>query len=527
MKARSEAFVRFHVQVRAASPARLLRRSRSLTTALALLLGLVLVPVTAPAVSAAPATPQQAIDSGAAYAASRGPITTYAAVVDRHSGKLVATRNAYVQVASESIVKLFIAAYYLIQYNGRLPAGLNSSMSYMIRYSDDRVASQYFNYAAVPLMVRRYGLSTLTANPAGGWGATKITAADMALFIHRMSLDPVVGPSLLTWMAQTTDYGSDGFNQNYGFNALVNTGSKQGWGAEHWTWQRSAIHSVGYTGRWAASVLQTGGGGTYYTMRDTATYTARQIDASYLPDPRTPTLSLTAAPNPAYVGTPVTLTGTLRTADGKPIAGTAVSVLSAPGTAALVYRGAIRTNAQGNWSFTTTQSVDSQRWVARYAAPGVTTAFSPTLIVRARPLPSALSISVRPSSVPAGSPVTLSGSFWTLNHAPIEGAGIALFSRTANSEWTYRGAVTTAANGSYSIALSAQNATLEWQARYRSSGRWFYAADSAVVTTTIVQPAEQALTSPTRVAPTQQPTTSAPAAPTKPQESIAVLVPGR
>jgi hypothetical protein len=101
------------------------------------------------------------------------------------------------------------------------------------------------------------------------------------VFLYRMSIDPQVGPWLLGVLARTAPNGHDGFDQNWGFNALDGDhGSKQGWGSENWTAQRNAVHSVGYTDRWFAAVLQTGGSGTYYTMHDTATATARLIQGA-------------------------------------------------------------------------------------------------------------------------------------------------------------------------------------------------------------------------------------------------------
>ena len=54
----------------------------------------------------------------AANAASHG-ITDYVSVVDRNTGSVVAeTSNARQQVGSESIMKLFLAAYYILLYGG-------------------------------------------------------------------------------------------------------------------------------------------------------------------------------------------------------------------------------------------------------------------------------------------------------------------------------------------------------------------------------------------------------------------------
>lgn len=66
-------------------------------------------------------TVQQAVDAGAATAARKG-ITTYATVIDRSTGRVVGrTGNDGTQVASESLVKMFLAAYYLVRTTARCP----------------------------------------------------------------------------------------------------------------------------------------------------------------------------------------------------------------------------------------------------------------------------------------------------------------------------------------------------------------------------------------------------------------------
>ncbi len=152
----------------------------------------------------------------------------------------------------------------------------------MLEFSDDDIASALFTPDAIPSQAQRYGLTeTENADSPGQWGAARISAHDMAVFLYRMSQDPQVGPWLMGVLAQTAPNGHDGFDQFWGFNALGGDhGSKQGWGSENWTAQRNAVHSVGYTDRWFAAVLQTGGSGTYYTMHDTATTTARLIQAA-------------------------------------------------------------------------------------------------------------------------------------------------------------------------------------------------------------------------------------------------------
>jgi hypothetical protein len=221
----------------------------------------------------------------ASHAAGEG-VTDYLSVVDRSTGAVLAeTANAGQQVASESIMKLFLATYYLLLYGGytHTPADVRDRLSYMLRYSDDATASALFTSSAIPTVAARYGLTATTnaTDRPGHWGAARITAHDMTRFLYRASRDAEVGPWLLPVMAATAPHGSDGFDQDYGLNALTGThGSKQGWGIDSfWTAQHSAIHSVGYTDKYLVAVLQLS---TSYPdpARDTATFSAKTIQAA-------------------------------------------------------------------------------------------------------------------------------------------------------------------------------------------------------------------------------------------------------
>ena len=66
-----------------------------------------------PAGTSSAAPPDDAVAAAAAAAAGQS-VTSFISVVDRRSGVVLArTGNADAQVASESIMKLFLAAYYL------------------------------------------------------------------------------------------------------------------------------------------------------------------------------------------------------------------------------------------------------------------------------------------------------------------------------------------------------------------------------------------------------------------------------
>lgn len=229
-------------------------------------------------------TPKSAVQAAAAYG-SKGGVTTYISVVDRESGHTLAeTPNANQHVQSESIFKLFVAAYYLVKNRGyqHTSAKMRDDLSYMIRLSDDAIACRLFRADIIPAIAKRYGLKH-TANAAGRvghWGAARITAHDMAQFMYRAANDPLVGPWLLPVMAKTAVHGVEGFNQDFGLNALSGEhGSKQGWGGDGAANTKYAINSVGYTDRYYVAVLTIAK--TYPDpARAVATHAAKLIQAS-------------------------------------------------------------------------------------------------------------------------------------------------------------------------------------------------------------------------------------------------------
>lgn len=237
----------------------------------------VLVPLPASAVAADPGV-QAAVDAGVDHAADRD-IRQGVAVVDRTDGTVLASRNGDTVYNSESILKLFTAAYYLIQADGQPNSETATALRTMIVVSDNGIQSDLWRRDIVPTIVERYGLtSTSNANNASSrnWGSGKITANDQARFLWRMSQDPLVGPSLLEWMAASEPTGSDGFDQAFGLNAMTGDhGSKQGWSDSGWTPYN--IHSVGWTGRFFVAILQTSSTASSDTMKATSTFTAQAL----------------------------------------------------------------------------------------------------------------------------------------------------------------------------------------------------------------------------------------------------------
>lgn len=273
-------------------------------------------------------TPAQAVAQARSQASANG-INNYLSVVDRSTGRVLAQAGSGTQIASESIMKLMLASYYLVIAGGyqNQSAGVLSDLSYMIRYSDDGTANSYFSSAAIPTIAARYGMnSTINATDrVGHWGAARITAGDMTTFLYRAAHDSQVGPWLLPVMAQVAPNGSDGFNQAFGMNALSGThGSKQGWGNDmFWSSAGQVINSVGYTDRYFVAILQNS-----YSYpdpaRSTATYAARTIAASRpaVAAPPPPPPPPPAPPRPLRSGDFVRLNGSAavyRLAGGAPV----------------------------------------------------------------------------------------------------------------------------------------------------------------------------------------------------------------
>ncbi len=255
-----------------------MRRRTQRVTAIGVATLLVIALWSAPA-AATTLTPQQAVDQGVAAAADDG-VNQYVALVDRSTGRLVASHGGDTQVISESIVKLFTVSYYLVKYAGNLPSTMATDLHEMIVHSNDNIESEYWTTAAVPAMAARYGLQhTANGRKTGphDWGWEYITADDEATFLYRASVDPEVGPFLMDAMAEVEPVGADGFNQHFGFNSLTGVhGSKQGW-TDRNTSQAINIHSVGWTGQYFGAILETSASPLYDAMRSDSTATADLI----------------------------------------------------------------------------------------------------------------------------------------------------------------------------------------------------------------------------------------------------------
>ncbi|MEJ7649176.1 MAG: hypothetical protein WKF57_09110 [Nakamurella sp.] len=251
-------------------------------------------PATAPTMlaalgsAAAATTPQAALNAAVAQAAARG-VRTAAVIADRSTGAVLASVNPDQQIASASLVKLYTAVYYGIRNPTLIP-----SLADMIRVSRDSTQSSLWSTSIVPWVAARYGLTgsaNSAASASGWWGTVRVTARDLVRFQYRMERDTAVNGFLPQAMQQAADVGSDGFDQNFGVNALAGSGSKQGWTTivNYPSSDVYGLHSVGFTSKYYIAILQTASSAVgYQPMRETITATARALAASSVAPPRTP-----------------------------------------------------------------------------------------------------------------------------------------------------------------------------------------------------------------------------------------------
>ena len=298
-----------------------LRRGRSVRLRHVALAGALVVAtgnIAAPPAAADPdAALQQVVDRSVADAAGEG-ITQSISVVDRRTGELVADRGGGRQYISESIVKLFTAAYYLVQADGHPDGTMRQTLTSMIENSDDDIESDLWNTDIVPSMAARYGLSDTANGPKTGpdeWGWELITADDETRFLAELTNDPVVAPVVLNAMAHSAPTAADGTDQSFGLNALTGDhGSKQGWtdaGAE-WA-ERAQIHSVGWTDRYFVAILETADDATFDEMTAASTAAARAVLAVEIARPDSTATDTGGAESPsaapmssgASIGAPV------------------------------------------------------------------------------------------------------------------------------------------------------------------------------------------------------------------------------
>lgn len=210
--------------------------------------------------AASQASVDAAVKQAVEEAADEG-ITQSVVIIDRKTGKTTLSINADQQMPSVSIAKLIFAADWMDNAGGgaKLPADELADLDKMISTSDDDIASDYYGYNGegdiVTRVAKEYGLSgtePYQKNPRY-WGGIEITARDIGSLLKQVLSDPKDGPYLSAAMRDSTHDGADGYDQEFGMNAVSGAGSKQGWGC--CLGGVVAIHSAGFTANQIVVVL--------------------------------------------------------------------------------------------------------------------------------------------------------------------------------------------------------------------------------------------------------------------------------
>lgn len=184
-------------------------------------------------------------------AAEQG-IDEHVVVLDRHNGATIYSTGADEKVPAESIAKILFAVDALDSPGGEddVDPHTLAELHQMIAQSNDSLADDFYHAdgegAIVTRMAHLYGLTGTepAANPRY-WGGIEITARDIASLLSQALTDPKTGPFLTSAMTDATHTAWDGYNQEFGLNAVIGAGSKQGWGC--CLGGVVAIHSVGFT----------------------------------------------------------------------------------------------------------------------------------------------------------------------------------------------------------------------------------------------------------------------------------------
>jgi hypothetical protein len=213
-----------------------------------------------PAAASASAT-VAAVKDAVGEAADEG-ITQSVVIINRKTGKTLLSIDADDQVPAVSIAKLIFAADWMGTAGGgaELSADELAEMDDMISTSNDDIASDYYGYNGegdlVTRVAKEYGLTgTEPASNPRYWGGIRITARDIASLLQQMLTDPRLGPYLAAPMLDSVETARDGYDQEFGMNAVVGAGSKQGWGC--CLGGVVALHSAGFTATEIVVVLST------------------------------------------------------------------------------------------------------------------------------------------------------------------------------------------------------------------------------------------------------------------------------
>lgn len=212
--------------------------------------------------AADPAPDTTAAVEAAVDAANLTGVTESVVVMNRQTGSVTTSINADAAVPTMSLVKLMLAADVIDQAGGvdQVDSDTLAQLHRMIAVSDDSIAQDFYDAdgrgAIITRVAANYGLTGTTPAPNPRyWGDVRVTADDMASLLFQLLSSRFSGLWFAEAMEAAEDNGADGFDQNFGMNAVSGTGSKQGWGC--CLDDVLAIHSVGFTAGQIVVVLST------------------------------------------------------------------------------------------------------------------------------------------------------------------------------------------------------------------------------------------------------------------------------
>ncbi|MCW2645061.1 MAG: hypothetical protein JWP07_1170 [Pseudonocardiales bacterium] len=224
----------------------------------------------APSASAtAPTSLASAATAAAALATSPG-YRTGIGVLDLQTGQYTGAGEDTEWFASESVVKVMIAARLLA--TGQMTGSTATTAYQMITQSDDDDANALYGLVGgadvLPWAESYFHLPDLGAPPAdpAWWGSTEITAKGLVYLYAAIAKDPEIGPWLMNAMAHTTQYAADGTDQFFGIpSATTGAAVKQGWGDDGLDTPNAVFNSTGYVDndRYAVAILTDGAPSTY------------------------------------------------------------------------------------------------------------------------------------------------------------------------------------------------------------------------------------------------------------------------
>jgi hypothetical protein len=224
----------------------------------------------APAASASAPTSLPSAETAAAALATSQGYRTGIGVLDVQTGQYTGAGSDTDWFASESVVKVMIAARLLA--SGQLTGSTETTAYQMITESDDNDADALYGLVGgadvLPWAESYFHIPDLGAPPAdpAWWGGTEITAKGMVSLYAAIAKDPVVGPWLMNAMAHTTKYGADGTDQFFGIpSATTGAAVKQGWGDDGLDSPNAVFNSTGLVDndRYAVAILTDGPPSSY------------------------------------------------------------------------------------------------------------------------------------------------------------------------------------------------------------------------------------------------------------------------